>query len=72
VFRVEILRRSECGDTFAETANIPCAATVEDATRIIHAWLAARCPILIHVTHAKLLNGDEEVWSQEFPDRLQG
>lgn len=71
VFRVEILCRSECGETFAETANIPCASTAEDATRIIRAWLAARCPILFQITHARLLEGDQEVWSHDVGDHLQ-
>ena len=69
MFIVEVSHLTSSGDVMLEKANIPCAASLDEAKRIVRQWLTCRCPISHTPTHAKLFLGQEEVWSQCFSDR---
>ena len=62
MFSVEVISTTDDGELLSERTNIPCAATCEDAQRIVRMWLAARCPILYRATLAKLFDGENEVY----------
>ena len=69
MFTVEVSHVAESGDVWLEKANIPCAATLDEAKRIVIAWLVCRCPISHTPAQAKLFLDQEEVWSQCLSDR---
>jgi hypothetical protein len=69
MFTVEVSHVAESGDVWLEKANIPCAATLDEAKRIVRKWLVCRCPISHTPAHAKLFLDQEEVWSQCLSDR---
>jgi hypothetical protein len=69
MFTVEVSHVAESGDVLLEKANIPCAATLGEAKRIVRQWLTCRCPLSHTPTHAKLFLGQEEVWSLWLSDR---
>ncbi len=64
MYSVEVFYRDESGEISAEKANIPCASSPDDAQRIMREWLAARCDPRRQATHARLLEGDQEICSQ--------
>jgi hypothetical protein len=69
MFTVEVSHLAETGDVLLEKANIPCAATLDEAERIVRQWLQCRCPTSHTPAHAKLFLDQEEVWSQYLSDR---
>ena len=69
MFTVEVSHVAESGDVWLERANIPCAATLDEAKRIVRTWLVCRCPISHTPRHAKLFLDQEEVWSQFLTNR---
>jgi hypothetical protein len=68
MFTVEVIHQAECGDELLEKANIPCAGSLDEAKRIVRQWLACRCSISHKPTHARLLQGETEMWSQSLVD----
>jgi hypothetical protein len=62
MFSVELISSTDDGELLSERTNIPCAATCDDAKRIVREWVAARCPILQRATLAKLFDDEKQIY----------